>query len=75
MYPTLYPNRSHPAQAPNKQAPTSPSGQHARPPRIVLWTAGITVGGLVLGAVYLMIVRGDALLLDLSAFSKYVLCF
>ena len=46
-----------------------------RAPRSVVWTAGLAIGGLVAGALYLMIVRGDALLLDLSAFSKFMLCF
>ena len=33
------------------------------------------IGGLVAGALYLGIVRGDALMLDLSAFSKFMICF
>ena len=52
---------------------TSPDGTRA--PRPVLWTAGLAIGGLVAGALYLVIVRGDALMLDLSAFSKFMLCF
>jgi hypothetical protein len=44
-------------------------------PRRVVWTAGLAIGGLVAGALYLGIVRGDALMLDLSAFSKFMLCF
>ena len=46
-----------------------------RTPRAVVWTAGLAIAGIVGGAVYLMLVRGDALLLDLSALSKYVFCF
>jgi hypothetical protein len=37
--------------------------------------AGLGVGALVLGACYLMLVRGQAIVLDLSAMSKYLLCF
>jgi hypothetical protein len=46
-----------------------------RTPRAVVWTAGFAIAGLVGGAIYLVLVRGDALLLDLSALSKYVFCF
>lgn len=53
----------------------APSGSHGRTPRAVVWTAGLAIAGLVGGAVYLVVVRGDALLLDLSGLSKYVFCF
>ena len=51
------------------------SGSDGRTPRAVVWTAGLVIAGLVGGAVYLVVVRGDALLLDLSGLSKYVFCF
>lgn len=44
-------------------------------PRVVLWGASLAIGGLVLGAVYLAVVRADALMLDLSAFSRFAICF
>ena len=50
-------------------------GPRERSPRALIWTAGCVIGGLVGGAIYLLAVRGDALLLDLSALSKYVFCF
>lgn len=46
-----------------------------RTPRAVVWTAGLAIAGLIGGALYLMAVRGDAMLFDLSALSKYVFCF
>ena len=51
------------------------SGLRAVPPRTVRWSAGLAIGVLVVGAVYLMIVRGEALLLDLSALGRYAFCF
>ena len=56
-------------------AVTRPEADPAATPRAVRWGATLAIGGLVLGAVYLMIVRGDALLLDLSALSRYAYCF
>jgi hypothetical protein len=44
-------------------------------PRAARWAAALAIAGLVLGAVYLMAVRGDALLLDLQALSKFAWCF
>jgi hypothetical protein len=61
--------------------PTNTALRPARPvpagraPRVVTWTAGMAIASLVGGAIYLIAVRGDALLLDLSALSKYVFCF
>ena len=47
----------------------------AATPHAVRWGAGMAIGGLVVGAIYLMIVRGDAILLDLSALARYAFCF
>ena len=44
-------------------------------PRAVRWGGTLVIAGLVLGAVYLVIVRGDALMLDLSALSGFAFCF
>ena len=51
------------------------SDADGRTPRAIVWTAGMAITGIVGGALYLVIVRGDAILLDLSALSKYVFCF
>lgn len=51
----------------------APSPASARAPRPVLWGAGLAIGVLVAGAIYLMIVRGEVMMLDLSAFK--MLCF
>ena len=40
----------------------------SRMPRPVLWAVAMAIGGLIAGAMYLMAVRGDALMLDLSVF-------
>lgn len=39
--------------------------------RVALWTVLAALGG---GALYLLAVRGEALLLDLAAFGRFVLC-
>ena len=44
-------------------------------PRSVLWGGTLAITLLVAGAVYLMLVRGDALMLDLQALSRFVFCF
>lgn len=46
-----------------------------RPPRGARWAGALIVAGLVAGAVYLVAVRGDALLVDLSALAGRVWCF
>jgi hypothetical protein len=41
----------------------------------VRWAVWLSVAALVVGAVYLLSVRGDALLLDLSALGQRIFCF
>jgi hypothetical protein len=51
------------------------AGREAAPFAALKWGALAAVSLLVAGAVYLMIVRGPALILDLAAMSKYLICF
>ena len=51
------------------------AGDLTRTPRAALWSAGLGIAALVAGAVYLIVVRGDALMLDLSALSRFAFCF
>lgn len=44
-------------------------------PAAVRWTVLATLGLLVAGGLYLVSVRGEALLLDLSALSQRIFCF
>lgn len=50
------------------------ASRSAMPPR-VRWALLAGVGALLLGALYLVSVRGEALLLDLTALSQRVFCF
>jgi hypothetical protein len=44
-------------------------------PRWVRWAVLGTVGALLLGALYLIAVRGEAMLFDLTALSQRIFCF
>ncbi|MDX2155224.1 MAG: hypothetical protein SFW09_01845 [Hyphomicrobiaceae bacterium] len=57
------------------QAATVGSGDSAaQPPRVVRWVIVGSVGALLLGATYLIAVRGEALLVDLAKLGA-ALCF
>ena len=47
---------------------------HARMPAVVKWVALAAVAALVGGAVVLLVLRGEALLLDLSALGGRIFC-
>lgn len=56
--------------------PMLPDGRaRDRVPRLVVGGVGAAVAALIGGAVYLVAVRGDALLFDLSSLSRFVFCF
>lgn len=43
--------------------------------RLIACVAGTALAAMVSGAIYLMIVRGDALMIDLQNLSGLVFCF
>lgn len=54
---------------------TAPPSAGPLMPRGARWSVFTAVTSLVLGAVYLVVVRGDALMLDLSGLSRFMFCF
>ncbi len=46
-----------------------------RMPRVVRFGLILTLGGLMTGAIYLLAVRGEALLVDLAALGERLWCF
>ena len=44
-------------------------------PGVVRWAVRGLVGLALVGALYLISVRGEALMVDLAAFSKSIFCF
>jgi hypothetical protein len=44
-------------------------------PRTVRWALGVGLAGLMSGALYLIVVRGEALLVDLAALGSRLWCF
>jgi hypothetical protein len=46
-----------------------------RMPRAVRVALSLALGGLMMGAVYLVAVRGEALLVDLAALGERLWCF
>ncbi|MFN3744701.1 MAG: hypothetical protein ACK4TL_08350 [Hyphomicrobiaceae bacterium] len=58
-----------------RAASEMPSGVPDRMPRAVRLGLALTLGGLVLGALYLVAVRGEALLVDLAALGGRLWCF
>jgi hypothetical protein len=56
-------------------AETAAQERPASMPRVVRGMLLGAVGLLLTGALYLISVRGEALLLDLSAFSQRIFCF
>ena len=46
-----------------------------KPPAGMAWALGLAVGALLVGAVYLILVRGEVILQDLSALSGYIFCY
>jgi|LNFM01.1.fsa_nt_gb hypothetical protein len=58
------------------QAPAqAPIGASERMPRPVRLGLTLALGGLMAGAVYLVAVRGEALLVDLAALGERLWCF
>ena len=59
------------------ETPTQVDRQDARQsmPDGVRWTVYAVVAALFAGALYLLSVRGEALLLDLSALGQRIFCF
>jgi len=53
----------------------APSGAPDRMPRAVRVTLTLALAGLMMGAVYLVAVRGEALLVDLAALGERLWCF
>lgn len=47
----------------------------ARMPRPARWALGVGLAALFSGALYLIVVRGEALLVDLAAFGSRMWCF
>jgi hypothetical protein len=56
-------------------ASETPAGAPDRMPRAVRLGLTLALGGLMLGALYLVAVRGEALLVDLAALGERLWCF
>ena len=63
------------SESPGRQAVAATESAGIPLPRAVAWGGTLAVALLVAGAVYLMLVRGDALMLDLQALSRFAFCY
>ena len=58
-----------------EQVPQSDAAVSARMPRSVRVGLTLSLSALILGALYLVSVRGEALLIDLAALGSRIWCF